>query len=498
MGLMRFLVRTPDRIVDPDLKRVYIVGQDDLPFLGRAFLTGGVLNVERREDASGALCVPWMLDDHGPWMLTTTTLMERERPYQLEVELARGLIYRARDQLAGWQMLGLRPPEDLLKLLAEATTAFSRAAVMQADPPAAVAKALEAIALGVAATNRLAETYADQALEGRTAGGAKLPTLIGCRATGAPPTEKAAAKRTVEACNILAIACGWKDVEPTEARREWGAVDRQLDWARDNHLRTCLGPLLEFSDSRTPEWAYLFEGDADTLTSQMLGHVEACVKRYRGRVNLWNVAGQVNRGRSLGLADEQRLQLVARAVRRVREMDPDTPVTVSFDQPWGESMATDGADLATIEFADALERAELGIAGIGVQFDIGYLPHGSTPRSPLAVSRLLDLWSLRLDLPLLVMLTVPSGPSPDPHAEARVQIMGDAADAAHLTPQAQAEWVRNYLPVMLAKNCVQVVLWNQLSDRGPHELPHGGLIDGLGAVKPAMDVLREIRQTYLN
>lgn len=501
MGLMRFEVRQPERIADSDLKRVYIAGPDDLPYYGRSYFSGGSLHIERREDASGVLCVPWLLDEHGPWMIETTTLMERERPYQLEVELARGLVYRVRNQLAAWEMLGLKASDDLLSLIAEATTAFARSAVMQADPPAAVDKAVQALSLAAAATLRLAEVYSEQALDVRTSCGAKLPTLLGIRVDAAP-SENQLTKQLTEAFSIASIPCGWKDIEPTEARREWGRVDKLFKWAHDSELRVGLGPLLEFNDARTPEWAYLFEGEYETLSSQMLAHVEACVKRYRGRVNLWNVAGQVNRGRVLGMSNEERLQLVAKAVRRVRELDPTTPVTVCFDQPWAESLATEANDLAPIEFADALERADLGIAGFGVELNFGYLPDGATPRSPLALSRLMDSWSLRLEMPLLVMLAIPSSAASDPRAIGKTTVLDvdpKAVDAgAHLSRESQAEWVRSHLPVLLAKNCVQVVIWNQLRDDHRHELPHGGLIDSAGQAKPSLEALRELRANYLN
>ncbi|TWT85626.1 hypothetical protein Pla123a_04330 [Posidoniimonas polymericola] len=501
MGLMRLNVRCPERIADPDLKRVYLAGPDDLPYHGRAHLAGDMLHIERREDASGALCVPWVLDEHGVWMINTTTLMERERPYQLEVELARGIVFRVRNQLAAWQMLGLKAPEDLTNLISEATTAFSRSAVMQADPPAAVAKAIEAISLGAAASLRLADVYAEQALSVRTANGARLPTLLGVRMAAPPdPGKGLGYGEQLDPFSIISIPSGWKDVEPTEAKREWSPIDDTVKWAQENRRRVSLGPLLEFCDSRVPEWAYLFEGEGDTLASLMLGHVEACVKRYRGRVNLWNVAGRVNRSRVLGLTDEQRLQLVARAVRRVRELDPGTPVTVCFDQPWGESLASESADLAAIEFADALERADLGIAGFGVELNIGYLPNGTTPRSPLAYSQLLDNWSLRLELPLLVMLTLPSGAGPDPKAVSKVkalQASGNPDAPPFPSPDSQAEWIQSCLPVFLAKNCVQVVIYNQLRDDVPHELPHGGLVDAAGVAKPAAAALAELRGQYL-
>ncbi|MCA9239819.1 MAG: hypothetical protein KDA37_06455 [Planctomycetales bacterium] len=499
MGLMRFDVRCPERIADEKLSRVYIAAPDDLPYYGRAYFSEDKrLHVERRESASGALCVPWLLDEHGPWMISTTTLMERERPYQLEVELARGLVYQVRNQLASWELLGLVAPDDLKTLIAEATAAFSRAAVMQVDPPAAVSKALEALSLAAAASLRLAECYAEQALKFRCLGNAKLPTLLGVHLNKLPSTPAAEAA-VGGAFTLLSTPCSWNDVEPTESKRQWGKIDQAIKLAQQNRQRVSLGPLLQFSEGGIPEWAYLFEGDVPMISSLMLSHVEACVERYRGRVNLWNIASRVNRSRVLEVSDEQRLQLVARAVRRVRELDPQTPVTVCFDQPWSEALAVEASDLAAIDFADALDRADLGIAGYGIEFNMAYTPRGATPRSPLAFSRMLDAWWTRLESPLLVLLTLPSSPEAPP--ECRTKIM--AADSKVIdpkkiySPESQAEWLRNYLPVMLAKNCVQVVVWNQLQDGGVGTIPGAGLLDAQGKPKPALGVLRSMRADYM-
>ena len=54
------------------------------------------------------------------------------------------------------------------------------------------------------------------------------------------------------------------------------------------------------------------------------------------------------------------------------------------------------------------------------------------------------------------------------------------------------------MPLLLAKNAVQVVLWNQLSDAAPHHYPHGGLFDADDKPKPALEALQKIRQKYLN
>ena len=227
----------------------------------------------------------------------------------------------------------------------------------------------------------------------------------------------------------------------------------------------------------------------------MLDHVRAVVERYRGKVHLWQVAARMTHGHALGLNEEARLQVAAKAINTVRQLDPTTPIVVTFDQPWAEYLAHEQLDLAPLHFADALVRADLGLSGIGLEINLGYHPGGSHHRGPLAVSRLIDTWSI-LELPLFVSLTIPSSSAEDPNANEKVHVLGGEPD--DVTPESQRDWVQQYVPLLLAKNAVQIVLWNQLSDAEAHHYPHSGLFDAADKPKPALEALQKIRQQYLN
>jgi hypothetical protein len=200
-------------------------------------------------------------------------------------------------------------------------------------------------------------------------------------------------------------------------------------------------------------------------------------------------------GHALGLNEESRLQVAAKAISTVRQLDPTTPTVVTFDQPWAEYLAHEQLDLAPLHFADALVRADLGLSGVGLELNIGYHPGGSVHRGPLAISRLVDTWSL-LELPLLVALTLPSSTADDPRANAKVRVLASEGDI--VTPESQRDWIQQHVPLLLAKNVVQVVLWNQLSDAAPHHYPHAGLFDASEHAKPALEALKAIRNTYLD
>lgn len=494
MGLMRLIVHDRDRIPPGGLEHVHICGQDDLPWFGRAYFSGNQLVVERGADDSGRVYVPWQIGDSPPILINTSTLMERDRPYILEIELARGMANNLRNQIAQWEMLGLTVPEALRSKVLTATVEFSRAATLQHDIPAAAGWAAKSLVSTIDAMHTLTEEYVRQAIALRRSQPRPFSSWFGVNLGGQAP-KPTVARQVINTFNMVSLPLNWRTIEAAEGRRTWSDADAQVEWAHSAGLRIAAGPLLELDDRGVPDWTYLWEGDFSSLLAFMLDHVRAVVERYRGRVHLWQVASRMTHGHALGLNEEARLQVAAKAINTVRQLDPTTPLVVTFDQPWAEYLAHEQLDLAPLHFADALVRAELGLSGIGLEINLGYHPGGSVQRGPLAISRLIDTWSL-LELPLLVSLTTPSAAVEDPQANGKVKVI--AHEPGHVTPQSQREWIGKHVPLLLAKNAVQIVLWNQLSDAPPHHYPHSGLFDVADKPKPALETLQKIRQQYIN
>jgi hypothetical protein len=493
MGLMRFLVHDRDRIPPGGLDHVFICGLDDLPFFSRAYFHGDQLIVERSETDSGRAHIPWRVNGDAPLLLGTASLREREEPYLLEVELARGTINQLRNQLAQWEMMGLNVSLSLRNLLREATSDFSRAATSQSDPGDAADWAGRALVGALHAMDALAGEYVAQTAEIRRQQPRQAATWVGVNlGQRTPPAE--VARQIPRAFNMASIPFSWRSIEAVEGRRDWKQTDALMNWARGAGLKVTGGPILELDDRGLPDWTYLWEGDIDSLRNFMIEHVRAVVERYRSKVHLWQVAARMTRGRALALEEEARLQITARAISTVRQLDPTTPIVVTFDQPWADYMATEELDLAPLHFADALVRADLGLSGLGLELNVGYDPEATVYRPPLAFSRLIDTWGL-LDLPLFVSLTLPSGAEEDPHATGKSRVLGGGQ--AEITADTQRSWAERLMPLMLSKSLVQVLVWNQLSDAAPHPFPHGGLFDAKNKAKPAFKAVQTLREKYL-
>ena len=493
MGQMRFRIHDRHRIPSEHLERIYVAGLEEIPWSTRVSWDGDMLVVRRTISDSGCVYVPWQVDGHGENVLTTTTLMERDAPYLLEVELARGLIHRIRTRLFVWEWLGLETPPEMQEKLQIATREFALAATTQGELSEAAAAANRAISMAFETSAELVSKYAEQAIAGRQRQ-SPIATLMGVSLSSETPDLKVR-RSLVEACNIIQIPIAWRAVESKEGRRDWKQTDEQLAWCQKAGMKVAAGPLLRMDDLGVPDWMVLWEGDFENLTRLMVEHVTAVVSRYAGRVHLWQVASRVNTGRLLGLEEEQSLQLVAHALELVRNIDPRTPTVVSFDQPWGEYLSQQDEDLAPLHYADALVRADLGVSGFGLEINAGFLPGGTSHRPTFELGRMLDQWSV-WGLPLMIQMSTASSDEADPLAKKNIGIqLASGVRDASVDPQRL--WATEILPLLLARSAVQVVLWNQVSDSVPHEFPHAGLFDANDQPKSTLALMRDLLKSCL-
>lgn len=493
MGVMRFLVPGRQRIATDADQRGYLTGFDEVPWQTRLQWESDVLVARRMEAESGTFVVPWHVPGFGELMLSTATLIERDAPYHLPVELARGTINRVRNQLAAWQAAGLSVGETTSAGLAEASALLAKAVTSQHEPLAAQELAEQALQISLDVMNQLSMAYTDHVLSLSQAQSNQRLSVLGVN-LGSTLLKEQVQNAIVTTFNAATVPLVWREIEASEGQLEWDLCDRQIEWCRANGLKVCGGPLLELDRWSLPDWLYLWEGDQENLIGFVTEHIRSVVERYRGRVHVWNCASRLNVNSTLSLAEEERLRLAALAVETVRSADARTPVVVCMDQPWGEFMGRQETELSPIYFADMLVRGDLGLSGLGLELNIGYCPDGTASRDVLEFGRQLDRWG-SLGLPLLVSLVVPSSHEADPRA--RVKDAVPCSTQEVITPQWQRDWIEQFMPVLLAKPAVQGIIWNQLLDSKPHDYPHGGIFDVQDEPKPALTAIHELRAKYL-
>lgn len=495
MGLMRFHLPERERVTREAIQRCYVTGLDYVPTPADKSWDGeGALRIEREMDESGCLHILWDVEGHGTLLLSTASLMERLRPYLLPLELARGTLNRLRTKASLWKSAGLNIQASLAAQIDQSVQTFIRAATGQDQPLVAAQTAETSLRMALDAIEELSRQYADQVLELRQHTSSPLTTLLAGN-LGEQIVPENLEPMFAAAFNSAVVPLNWRTIQPEPNQYDWSVADHQLKLCLRHRTKVIAGPLIRLDRQSLPDWVQHRCSEDDWFASQVQRFLAEVVKRYKGQIHLWHCSAAANLP-SERLSDEQRVRIMVKALETTRRCDPRTPVIVSLDQPWAEYASQQPVAVPPMHFAEMLIRAELGLSGIGLELNLGYWPDGSLPRDVLEIGQLIDSWSL-LGLPLIPILSIPSACESDSLASraAASPIRSIHSDAPSM--DTQKRWVELLLPMLLAKQSVQAILWNQVFDSTSHRFAHGGLFDAGSKPKPSLGSVITLRRDYL-
>lgn len=488
MGVMRFLVHPPELLDNwPESSLAYITGIDGRVFPTHTELHGNVFSCRRSFSDSGKVSVPWPVPGFGKPVLTTTSLREREAPYFLPLELARGKLAQVRDQLATWEMAKMCIPDAFRDVQKSAFRAFAHASANQGDPDECSKAAQESIIQACQAADLLSDAYVVQRMTSILQSTSHPPSLLGS-AVDVDVLKPDASELFRDTFNTASIPMRWVDVEPHEGQYNWEPLDQLVEFCSQNRLITRAGPLISLSPGGLPDWLACWSVDFLNLASFVCDFVDTAVSRYTGVIRIWEVSSSGNVGGALNLNEEQCLTLVARTLEAAIRTDADSQFFIRIEQPWGEYQRLGQHRLAPYQFVDALIRSNLGLSGISLDINIGYSDRGCLPRDLLSISKLIDYWSM-LGLQLHVNLCCPSASTPDPQSNSDIEVINHVVREPW-SQQMQAEWMERVVPLLISKPSVTGVFLRQFSDAVPHRFPHAGLLDATGTPKAMLETFQ--------
>jgi hypothetical protein len=491
MGVMTFLLPSP---LPPEARLAierarFAGGYDHTPFPTACEVVDGRLILSRAQNESGYVTVPWPVPGIGFPVSTSATLREREEPYRLLVELARGKINQVRTQAAEWELLGLTLDAETAADLAAATKAFGRAS-MSEDAADADAAATAALAGAYRAAARASRLYADTCVRIRRGYEAGIQTAWGCRLDARPDAD--GERLFLEAFTAARLVPNWAAIEPVESRYDWTAVDALVEWAVGHGLKVSIGPLIDLGDERLPAWMSDWHGELPSVAAFFCDFVETAIHRYRDRVSEWLLCSGFNFTTALGLTEDDRLRLSARLLDAARAADPDARWMVGLAQPWGDYLDRDDFTYSPLVFADTLMRSGLPVTGFEVEVVGGDRPGASLMRDGMETLRMLELFGV-LGVPIDLMFRHPG----------RVGPAGGHTTGVNGPPQtwraeddeaAQSDWGESLARIGLCLPHVRSVFWGRWADHGDDT---AGLVTADGRPKRLLETFKTIRSGVL-
>jgi len=474
-----------------NLAGAYVFGQSSVPVRAELAFENGAITVAKRIPGAAGLTLLWNTGQTGTYLLPTTRLSDRVKPYNLNVELARARIMRIAHKQEEWGLFDYKDAKELNEQFKTVRKEFIEA-LKAPDPGKAAEAADKALADAITLSEKLALFHADIFLARRRVSSLSVArTSFGC-AVDLSVSDDQYRKALAEGFDFVSVPVPWKRVEPNEGQYQYNEVDAWMNWAGQARKPVHAGPLLTFDQSHLPEWLYIWEHDYDSLREMILEHVRRIVGRYVKYVRAWNVVSGIHAQNSFNLSFEQLMELTRMTCMLVKQLAPRSQVMIDLALPWGEYYAHNQRTIPPLLYADMASQSGIKFDSFGMGVLMGAAVEGHYARDLMQISAMLDEFMKFSKNVHVTACQVPSAATPDESDKWSGQASVEDAGQWHApwSQRLQAEWLQAFYRIAISKPYVDTICWRDLGDRNAHYLPHGGLF--AADMKPKL-AYRELR-----
>jgi len=494
--MLKFAVYRDGRPADSvNLSGAYCIGTDDVPLRAELAFENGCIVCQKKSAGPAGVVVLWPVEGVGEVLLETVRVVERERPYLLTVELARGRLMRINTKTEDWGLLDHEGGVEVAAQLDQARDTLIRA--LQADDPAeASAIGDEALRLAIVASEQLTRLHADLFLSRRKQAGGFSRQVFGCTIHSDRPTELSCA-RLKEAFDFAVVPFVWRDIEPTEQNYNWEVLDAWVETLANLNVPMHGAPLLSFSEAYVPDWLYIWEHDFDTIRDLAFEHARRIINRYGRHIQTWHVVSGLHANTCFAFNFEQLMELTRMTTALARQLAPRGTTVLDLVAPWGEYYARNQRTIPPQLYADMAVQSGINFDVFGLQFCFGPGVDGMYVRDSFQMSSMLDQF-LKFSKPVRVSaMQVPSSTtlSKSDVRERRAPAMSGGVWRRPWSESVQADWLIDFVDIALSKPFVESVAWQGLADHAKLAVPNGGLLRADLVPKPAFSRLAEVRSS---
>jgi len=472
------------------------MGPESVPVFADITVENGRLTLRGNEDQPLGVALLWDMGALGSFMLETTRLPHREKPYILNVELARFRMMKIVQKQEDWNLFDFPRAEKFGQRFREAQLLFADALGKLHEPEEASKLGDAALQMAIELSEELGNFHADLLIQRRRSNGAFVRHVVGCRIDPTISNEKY--RETVAGNFDYAIVpMTWRQLQPEEHKFDTQAVDEWIELLSKKRMPIIAGPLIQLNEQNLPDWMFLWEHDFDSIRELAYEYVQKIVQRYRKAVSMWNVVAGLHASTTFTLSFEQIIELTRLLVSQVKALLPSTRTLITITQPFGEYHARKQQSVPPMLYAEMVAQAGINFEAFGLELEMGVPAPGRFSRDLFQLSCMLDKFST-LGRPVFVTaIGVPgrSNPDPDDRSEGRLDPSAGGRWRKPWDPVLQAEWMDAVYHLALSKPYIESLSWANLADIRP-TLPSGGLLDDVLRPKPAFTKLQEMREKF--
>lgn len=476
------------------------VGPESVPVPGEVFFRDGLLVVNRKDEQAVGVSLLWDVGAVGAYMMETTRLPPREKPYNLNVELARFRLMKIVQKQEDWNLFDLPKGDNKLEKISarlyEAQMLFAEALGKLHEPAAASKAADKALEIAVDLSEQLAVFHGELLLGRRRSANGFVKHIFGCRVD--PLVRNERYKETAASqFDYAVVPMSWKQVQPQEQVFQTEPIDEWVEHLARRRMPLIGGPLVRLDHAGVPDWMVIWEHDFDMLREMAYDYVQKILQRYRKGVAIWNVVAGLQSNLAFSLSFEQVIELTRLLVSQVKSVLPGARTLITVTHPFGEYHARGRSSVAPLIYAEMVAQAGIQFEAFGLELEMGVPATGNFSRDLFQLSYVLDKFSTLGRPVFLTAVGVPGRATPDPGDASDGKLNPSAAGRWHRPwdPQLQAEWMDAVYHLALSKPFIESIAWNNLADMRP-TMPGGGLLDDMLQPKPAFHHLQQMREKF--
>lgn len=485
---MKFQVFKNGKLVDKfTLCGAYVFGTDGISIRrAQIVFKKGVIECLKPNLETAGLALLWPIDGFGKVLLSTTCLPDRERPYNLNVEITRAKLMQIVNKREDWSFF--ESTKRFADVAKEAQNLFIQAIQNVSDAALASKLADQALQRAMIISEELAARQSESLFVNRGASHGFGRGCLGCRVDPRQIGNADYVENLLSLFGSVTISINWAEMEPKRGRYDFAKTDACINALGKKKVSISAGPLLCFSKVALPKWLVNGGAGFEKIRETAYQFITAVVARYGAFVRTWNVVGGLNVYNHFGFRFEEVLEMTRAANMAVKQGSDKALKIIEIGNPWGEYYATVPNSIPPLVYMDMVVQSGISFDGFGLEMRFGRNQSGMHVRDMLQISALLDCFG-PISKPLyMTNVAVPSQNGPGSHHGEVAGIWHDKWDRLR-----QSQWIEQFYKIALSKPFVDSVTYSSLTDRRNSTIADSGLLTSRLEPKESFMMLKKLR-----
>jgi hypothetical protein len=452
---LNFKVFKDGKAVDSfDVTGAYLFGTDGIAIRkAQIEFKDGCIRCGRPNLETAGIVILWPVEGFGKVLLPTTCLPGRDRPFCLNVELARGKLMQIVNKCEDWAYFS---KDGLGQKFEEARGLFIKALDNISDMPTASKLADQALKKALVFAEQLAARQADNMFKNRVISGGFGRGALGVKVDLKNITNQQYINNLCKLFGYAAVPINWASIEKNRGQYDFNEVDECIIALSKKRVALGGGPLLRFDEKYIPQWLLAQKYTFEKIRESAYRFVSQTVTRYANRIRTWSVVSGLNCRNHFGFSFEEVLELTRAANMAVKSVDAGIRKIIEVENPWGEYYASVAGSIPPLIYMDMVVQSGVNFDAFGLRMDQGGDEVGTHTRDMMQISAMLDFLSPIAKSFFISNVSVPTNSPAGNDSENGGQEQWDES--------AQAQWLERFFKIVLSKPFVESVIYSNLAD----------------------------------